>query len=95
MGEKEREKAMKERTKKIIVTALAGVIISGCHRDTRVRIKPSLKMPTRTQQVTKQQRLRTWETMAKILKSQHPEWKESVAEIVAEFEYQWMLQQKR
>ena len=84
---------MKKRTKQIIATMLVGVAISGCHRDTRVRIKPSI--PARTQQVTKQQRIRTWETMAKILKRQHPEWKQSVAEIVAEFEYQWMLQQKK
>ncbi len=86
---------MNNRTRKIIATALVGVVISGCHSDTRVRIKPSLKPPIRTQQVTKQQRIRTWETMAKILKRQHPEWKQSVAEIVAEFEYQWMLQQKK
>ena len=86
---------MKKRTKKIIATALVGIVVSGC-RDTRVRIKqPPLKMPARTQQVTKQQRIRTWETMAKILKSRHPEWKQSVAEIVAEFEYQWLRQQKK
>lgn len=89
---------MKNRTRKIIATVLTGVLISGCpswHKDTRVRIKPSLKLPARTQQATKQQRIRTWETMAKILKRSHPEWKQSVAEIVAEFEYQWMLQQKK
>ena len=86
---------MKKRTRKVLATILVGLSISGCHKDTRVRIKqPPLKMPTRTQAVMKQQRIRGWEEMAKILKRQHPEWKESIEEIAAELEYQWLKQQK-